>query len=67
MRKSHPDTRVNIHWESNGLKFNVITTIENFKDCLVEVLESTLIDNVETVFYTLNGETKELDYYNVEL
>lgn len=63
----HPDTRVEIWWISNaGFKFTVETTYENLKDCLIELFESSLIDNVEYIFYTIENETTSLDYYNAE-
>lgn len=65
IKRIHPDTRIDIHWTSvHGMKFNVQTTYEHFNQHLVEILETTLVDNVETVYYTINNETYQLDYYN---
>jgi len=64
----HPDTRVKIWWVGTyGNKFTVTTTAEHFKECALEILESKIVDNIDILYYTINNETRELNYYNTTL
>lgn len=60
----HPQTLVSIWYEDKyGKKWEYITRWNRFKTEAIEILEKEF-DNQRTIFYTINDNTYELDYYN---
>ena len=63
----HPKQEVNIWYtDSYGREVSHITTWKDFKSTAIILLEKYLDYNV-TMYYTVNNETFQLDYYNTLL
>ncbi len=63
----HPLTRVVIWWvDEYGRKQEYETDIKHFNNMAITLLEKFLDKNYN-MYYTVNNETLELDYYNTEL
>lgn len=63
----HSLTIVSIWYEDKyGKKWEYITRYKDFRNDAAEILEKH-IDNNHSLFYTINDNTYQLDYYNTEL
>lgn len=60
------DIEIIIWYEDQyGKRYELITSYKNFKKDAVIILEKYL-DKCYKLYYTMNNETKELDYYNLD-